>query len=358
MATDMMDHAPEGLRSLYAEGLGPAPFSVDDIVSGGRRRQRRRAVGAIGAAVAAVAAIGVGATSVWGGASADHRPVQPARTTAPTTYPGCATQPDTCAAVLAAWSREAAGSVAAVRTVSAAKYQEGSPGADAAGQARHQRRVAQSVDVLGGRSPRLPRPRRRTRPRSTGARNLVRLPGLPVAVDRWTVHRTGSAFDRFTVPKGDFARSVAVQVDVTGGAPGGRAVRHGRSRRADADERDADVVDAGQCRRPRHPPLRHRRGRGRPAVGGAGRGGAAAERGVLARPRQVHARAVVHLGPPLPRPDDRRRGLAALRQGPGRERLAGVLPARLHRWHGPGPGDVERGRGRRPVWRRPRRRDR
>ncbi len=216
MATDMMDRAPEGLRSLYAEDLGPAPFTVDDVVSGGRRRQRRRAAGAIGAAVAAAAVVGVGATSVWGGASADHRPVQPARTTGPTTYPGCATQPDTCAAVVAAWSREVAGSVAAVRTVSAAKYQEGT------------RVLTQQVGAAPGGEP--VDIRVVISPSSTASldeaavdrvRNLVRLPGLPVAVDRWTVQRKGSAFDRFTVPKGDFARSVGVQVDVTGGAPGG-----------------------------------------------------------------------------------------------------------------------------------------
>ncbi|GAB3076658.1 hypothetical protein [Pedococcus soli] len=229
MTTDMMDRAPEGLRALYTEDLGPAPFTVDDIVAGGRRRSRHRTIGTVAGAVAAVAVIGVGATTVLGGAStADRQPVEPARTTTTTpavTYPGCASKPSTCAVVVQQWSREVTGSTAQVRILSDESFETGTL---VLAQRVSSTAGEQDVDLKVVLSPST------TAPDSEAAINLIRnataLPGIPVVASRRDIPGPGTVTERFSVDRGDFARALSVQVDVANhGSPDGAYSRSSRT---------------------------------------------------------------------------------------------------------------------------------
>lgn len=59
MTTHLDECVPEGLEVLYERDLGPAPYTVDDVVAGGRRRVRRARVTLGSAAAAAAIVLGV-----------------------------------------------------------------------------------------------------------------------------------------------------------------------------------------------------------------------------------------------------------------------------------------------------------
>ena len=137
-----IDQAPEGLRALYEGDFGAAPFTVDDVLAGGRARQRRQRATLLGTSVTAaltVAAIAVLSSGALGGRAA---PTLDAASTVPSAgatassatsattpsavfRPGCAPSPDTCRAAIAAWSRQYASSAAPVTTGSTMGYEKG-----------------------------------------------------------------------------------------------------------------------------------------------------------------------------------------------------------------------------------------
>lgn len=215
MATELGERAPDGLRAVYAEDLGPLPFTVDDIVATGRRRQRRRAIRTLAGAVVAAAAVGVGASGVLGGATtADRVPVEPARTTSTTsttlavTYPGCADEPSTCAAVVAQWSREVAGSTAGLGAAAHGTYD---PGTRVFEQRVSSDAGGQDVVLTFVISPSSAEPQNGF----SRIANWTRLPGFPALASRWTARGPGTFVDRLVVPKGGFTRSAGVQLDLT-----------------------------------------------------------------------------------------------------------------------------------------------
>jgi hypothetical protein len=129
-----IDRPPEGLSALYEADLGVAPFTVDDVLAGGRARQRRQRATLVGTSVTAaltVAAITVLSSGSLGGRAA--QPLEPASRTpsvgsttqAAVFRPGCAPEPDTCRAVIAAWSQRYAASTAPVTLGSATGHEKG-----------------------------------------------------------------------------------------------------------------------------------------------------------------------------------------------------------------------------------------
>lgn len=116
---------------VRAAGHGDSSVTVDEVISGGRRRRRRRrlAQGAAGAAVAAVTAGTAAVAMSLGGPVADGPAGDPGqgeptasstgrgeRTTALPSADGCTSRPTTCRAVVERWaSRQSApGEVTAV----------------------------------------------------------------------------------------------------------------------------------------------------------------------------------------------------------------------------------------------------
>jgi hypothetical protein len=89
----------EGLEAIYARGLEPAPFTVDDVVAGGTRRVRRRRA-ALGTAVAAVAA---GALALVVGSPLTAERAAPAGGGGPG-LTGCAPRPQNCVDVIRVWA--------------------------------------------------------------------------------------------------------------------------------------------------------------------------------------------------------------------------------------------------------------
>ena len=99
MSTVTDQQLQDGLEAVYARDLGPAPFTVDDVMRAGARQVRRRRA-AVGTAVAAVAA---GALAVaTAGLLAPER-AAPATGGGPG-LTGCAPQPQTCVEVVRAWA--------------------------------------------------------------------------------------------------------------------------------------------------------------------------------------------------------------------------------------------------------------
>jgi hypothetical protein len=128
-----IDQAPEGLRAFYEGDLAPAPFTVDDVVTGGRRRRRRRTLAGVGGGVAAVAvlalAVGAGAGvladgSTSGGVAPAATSSAPTRTAA-AAQPGCTDAPLSCLTVVSDWSRAVAGSSATVVEADPSAYEAG-----------------------------------------------------------------------------------------------------------------------------------------------------------------------------------------------------------------------------------------
>jgi len=110
MSTQMDERPPHGLESLYERELGGAPFSVDDIVAGGRRRVHRTRA-AVGSAVAAAAAV-VLAVSVGSPFDLDRTPAPPAGPTPSVTtaavreggvLDGCTLAPAECEDTIEYW---------------------------------------------------------------------------------------------------------------------------------------------------------------------------------------------------------------------------------------------------------------
>src|SRR5690242_6522833 len=104
---DTMERVPEEFLRQYQEQLTTTPFTVDDLVAGGRRRVRgRRAMVATGVATVVVAVGGLlagGALSQGDGRTGIAPAGTGARasgTTAPSPR-GCVAQPETCVAVVA-----------------------------------------------------------------------------------------------------------------------------------------------------------------------------------------------------------------------------------------------------------------
>ena len=129
-----IERPPEGLRALYEGDYGTAPFTVDDVLSGGRARQRRQRATLAATSVTAaltVAAIAVLSSGTLGGRAAPTlEPASPtpnaSATTGPAVFrPGCAPAPDTCRAAVAAWSHEYASSAAPVTLGSTLGYEKG-----------------------------------------------------------------------------------------------------------------------------------------------------------------------------------------------------------------------------------------
>lgn len=104
MSTVTDEQLREGLEAIYARGLEPSPFTVDDVVTGGARRVRRRRA-AVGAAVATVAA-GALALAVSNPLTAED--AAPAGSAEPG-LTGCAPKPQTCVDVVRPWADSALG---------------------------------------------------------------------------------------------------------------------------------------------------------------------------------------------------------------------------------------------------------
>jgi hypothetical protein len=113
MSTQTDERVPSGLEALYERNLGPAPFSVDEIVSQGQRRVRRkRAVVGAGFAAAAAALLTL---STWSPTGADRDPAPPAGPTPSVTRPmvreggaldGCTLSPADCAGTIEYWASQ------------------------------------------------------------------------------------------------------------------------------------------------------------------------------------------------------------------------------------------------------------
>ena len=99
MSTVTDEQLREGLEAIYAQGLEPAPFTVDDLVAGGARRVRLRRA-ALGTAVAAVAA---GALALAVSSPLTAEDAAPADGGGPG-LTGCAPQPQTCVDVVRTWA--------------------------------------------------------------------------------------------------------------------------------------------------------------------------------------------------------------------------------------------------------------
>ncbi|WP_460934395.1 hypothetical protein [Phycicoccus ginsengisoli] len=100
---DTMERVPEGFLRQYEEELRPAPFSVDDLVGGGRRRVRRRRGAVAGAAMLAVAlavgaGLGVQALRPERGAAVPAGSVRSGLV-------GCGGTPEPCAPLVRQWAR-------------------------------------------------------------------------------------------------------------------------------------------------------------------------------------------------------------------------------------------------------------
>ena len=119
MSTVTDEQLREGLEAIYARGLGPAPFTVDDVVAGGARRVRRRRAAA-GTAVAAVAAVAAGALTLAAGSPLTAQDAAPAGGAEPG-LTGCAPKPQTCTDVVRAW----AGSTLRLSVPASARFMRG-----------------------------------------------------------------------------------------------------------------------------------------------------------------------------------------------------------------------------------------
>jgi hypothetical protein len=129
-----IERPPDGLSALYEGDFSKAPFTVDDVLAGGRSRQRRQQATLIGTSVTAaltVAAVALLASGALGGRAAPTLdPASPTPSASVTTAgavfrPGCAPSPDSCRAAIAAWTRQYASSAAPVTLGSTTGYEKG-----------------------------------------------------------------------------------------------------------------------------------------------------------------------------------------------------------------------------------------
>lgn len=237
---DTIERVPEEFLRQYDADLSRAPFSVDDLVAGGRRRVRHRrgrvAVGALGAVVVVGTVVSI--TSLVGG-SDRTAPVPAGTATGAPSRNGCVARPESCLSVVAQWSREVAHSTATVRTESADAYEPGTVVMD------------QKVSSVPGRqdvhlsvvvAPSTTEP--------TAGSGLpygpdpVTLPGIPGTVGRLTANGGGNLVESYRLPSTGSRPAVEVVLDAANQGPvGGSFSETSDDVRAPAWWTEANVAD-------------------------------------------------------------------------------------------------------------------